>query len=98
MFGVFDGHGGGEVARYTKRHFENGLKAIPEFKKDDYKEGMRKGFLDVDVKLNAGGLQEVAKDKREHPPNKSPLLKVLTEAGGKNESGAGGGEASDESL
>jgi serine/threonine protein phosphatase PrpC len=26
MFGVFDGHGGGEVARYSKRHFEDGLK------------------------------------------------------------------------
>ena len=49
MFGVFDGHGGGEVARYTKRHFENGLKEIPEFKKDDFKEGMRKSFLNVDV-------------------------------------------------
>ena len=49
MFGVFDGHGGGEVARYTKRHFEDGLKSIEEFKKENYKEGMRKGFLNVDV-------------------------------------------------
>lgn len=49
MFGVFDGHGGGEVARYTKRHFEDGLKAIEEFKKENFREGMRKGFLDVDV-------------------------------------------------
>jgi len=36
MFGVFDGHGGGEVARYTKRHFENGLKNIEEFKKENF--------------------------------------------------------------
>ena len=56
MFAVFDGHGGGEVARYTKRHFEEGLREIEEFKKQDYKEGLRKGFLDVDDKLNAGGL------------------------------------------
>ena len=34
MFGVFDGHGGGEVAKYTKRHFENGLKATKEFKNE----------------------------------------------------------------
>ena len=60
MFGVFDGHGGGEVARYVKRHFESGLKEIEEFKKENYKEGLRLGFLDVDVRLNAGGLQEVA--------------------------------------
>ena len=56
MFGVFDGHGGGEVARYVKRHFENGLKEIEEFKKENYQEGLRLGFLDVDVRLNAGGL------------------------------------------
>ena len=49
IFGVFDGHGGGEVARYTKRHFEDGLKSIEEFKKENFKEGMRKGFLNVDV-------------------------------------------------
>ena len=94
MFGVFDGHGGGEVARYTKRHFEDGLKEIEEFKKQDYKEGLRKGFLDVDDKLNAGGLQEVAKDKRENPPNKSPLLKVLTDSAKTDESG----QMTDEAL
>lgn len=94
MFGVFDGHGGGEVARYAKRHFEEGLKQIEEFKNNDFKEGMRKGFLDVDVKLNSGGLDEVAKDKRENPPNKSPLLKVLTDSGNKGENG----EVSDEAL
>ena len=49
MFGVFDGHGGGEVARYSKRHFEDGLRNIEEFKKENYLEGLRKGFLDVDV-------------------------------------------------
>ena len=56
MFGVFDGHGGGEVARYTKRHFEDKLKTIEEFKAENYKEGLRKGFLEVDVSLNDGGL------------------------------------------
>ena len=53
---------------------------------------MRKGFLNVDVQLNNGGLQEVAKDKRENPPNKSPLLKVLQESGGS------GSPDSDEAL
>ena len=95
MFGVFDGHGGGEVARYTKRHFEEIVKPLPEFEKEDYKEALRKSFLGVDTKLTqGGGLEEVAKDKRENPPNKSQLLKVLTDAGGKG----GGEEASDESL
>ena len=72
MFGVFDGHGGGEVARYSKRHFEDGLKQLPEFEQKNYQEALRLGFLGVDVKLTqGGGLEEVAKDKRENPPNKS---------------------------
>ena len=49
MFAVFDGHGGGEVAKYAKRHFEEGLRTIEEFKSNEYKEGLRKGFLEVDV-------------------------------------------------
>lgn len=32
LFGVFDGHGGGEVAKYTKRHFEEILKDVEEYK------------------------------------------------------------------
>ena len=68
MFGVFDGHGGGEVAKYTKRHFENGLKATKEFKNEQMQEALRKGFLWIDVTLNAGGLKEVARYKRENPP------------------------------
>ena len=36
MFGVFDGHGGGEVAKYTKNHFETLLREIPEYQSSDY--------------------------------------------------------------
>ena len=32
MFGVFDGHGGGEVAKYTKTHFEELLREVEEYK------------------------------------------------------------------
>lgn len=60
IFGVFDGHGGGEVAKYTKRHFEEGLREVEEFKQSNYKEGLRKGFLKIDESLNSGGLEEVA--------------------------------------
>lgn len=79
MFGVFDGHGGGEVAKYTKKHFERLLMDLEEYKNSDYKEGLRKGFLKVDESLNDGGLQEVAQIKRDNPPNKSALMKILTE-------------------
>ena len=81
MFGVFDGHGGGEVARYTKKHFEELLLDVEEYKQSDFKEGLRKGFLRVDESLNSGGLEEVAKMKQDNPPSKSALMKILTERG-----------------
>jgi len=34
--GGSDGHGGGEVAKYTKNHFETLLREIPEYKSFDY--------------------------------------------------------------
>ena len=79
MFGVFDGHGGGEVAKYTKAHFEELLFDVEEYKQSDFKEGLRKSFLKVDESLNSGGLEEVAKTKRDNPPSKSPLMKILTD-------------------
>ena len=61
MFAVFDGHGGGEVAKYSKAHFEDLLNEVEEFKTgSDINEGLRKGFLKVDESLNDGGLEEVA--------------------------------------
>lgn len=41
---------------------------------------MRKSFLKVDQTLLDGGLDEVAEMKRKNPPNKSPLLKLLTQS------------------
>ena len=76
---MFDGHGGGEVAKYTKKHFEDLLTNVEEYKSSDFKEGLRKGFLRVDESLNAGGLEEVAATKRANPPSKSPLMKILTD-------------------
>lgn len=80
MFGVFDGHGGREVAQYCKAHWLDILQDREEFKNENYLESLRLSFLGVDEKLNAGGLEEVAEMKRKNPPNKSPLLKILTEA------------------
>ena len=66
MYGVFDGHGGVEVATYTQSHFERLLKDVEEFKQGtDICEGMRKGFLRVDEMLNDGGLEEVGKMRKD---------------------------------
>lgn len=60
LFGVFDGHGGQEVALYTQKYLEELVKATDGYKKQDYKEGLRQSFLDIDYNLeNRGGLEEV---------------------------------------
>lgn len=77
---MFDGHGGGEVAKYTQNHYETLLKDVEEYKQGtNLCEGLRKSFLQVDVALNNGGLEEVAQTKRDNPPTKSPLMKILTD-------------------
>lgn len=77
MFAVFDGHGGREVAHYSKKHFPAILANESDYKSGDFKEGLRKGFLQVDESLNKGGLDEVAEMKRKFPPAKSPMMKMF---------------------
>ena len=50
--------------------------------------------MKVDDSLNSGGLEEVAKTKRDNPPSKSPLMKILTDVT-KKKAQAEGGAASD---
>lgn len=78
LFGVFDGHGGGEVAAYVKRHFEDILTGNDKYKAAEFKEGMRTAFLQVDEKLLAGGLEEVGEIKRLNPPKKPAIFQALT--------------------
>jgi len=54
LFGVFDGHGGREVAVWSRRHYEDVLNKIED--KDDKREWMRQSFLrvDDDLRLDAG--------------------------------------------
>lgn len=79
MFGVFDGHGGREVACFAEKHFPTILSESDLFQKEDYKEALRKGFLKVDEALNNGGLKEVAEMKIKFPPVKSAMLKLFSD-------------------
>jgi hypothetical protein len=36
--------------------------------------------MNIDVKLRAGGLEEVAEMRRVTPPAKSPIMKILSES------------------
>lgn len=48
VFGVFDGHGGKEVAEYCSRHFVKELKLFDEFKSRDFGVALSKCFYRMD--------------------------------------------------
>jgi len=48
LFGVFDGHGGKEVAVYAEQNFKKVLEGISEFKQGDYENALTKAFLKLD--------------------------------------------------
>ena len=78
MFGVFDGHGGKEVAHFTKQHLGNIIRASDSYKSKKYDEALRESFLRIDEDLEKDwGREEIANMKRKEPPNKSPLFKLL---------------------
>lgn len=40
IFGVFDGHGGKEVALFVGKHYIPTLKELPSFKENDYHQAL----------------------------------------------------------
>ena len=51
LFCVFDGHGGGEVARFTERHFGEELVNNENFSKKKYEQALTETFLKMDKML-----------------------------------------------
>jgi len=61
IFGVFDGHGGKEVARYVERHFIEELLKNQSFKNGDYGASLTENFLKMDELLQTTeGRKELA--------------------------------------
>ena len=88
LFGVFDGHGGGEVAQYTRQHYADCLRSMKKYQDKSFGEALRESFLKIDEELEgAQGQEELQAFKKLNPPNKSPLFKILGETLG---NGAGG--------
>ena len=52
IFGVFDGHGGKEVALYVQKKFVETFKKLPEYKNGQYEEALRKCFIQMDDMMN----------------------------------------------
>ena len=45
IFGVFDGHGGREVAHFTEHNIRNIIKNSEEFKQSRYCDALKRSFL-----------------------------------------------------
>jgi serine/threonine protein phosphatase PrpC len=48
IFGVFDGHGGKEVAEFVSRHFCAELVALRSFKEGNFEQALKDTFLRMD--------------------------------------------------
>ena len=53
IFGVFDGHGGQEVALYVKQHFIQALVINQNFISKNYEKALYETFLEMDDQLKS---------------------------------------------
>ena len=51
LFGVFDGHGGKEVAIYAEDNFKKILEGLDDFKNENYEQALTKAFLKLDSEV-----------------------------------------------
>lgn len=62
IFGVFDGHGGSEVAKFVQKHFVKEIKKNESFKRKNYKQALAETFVYMDtLLLSKEGKKDLAK-------------------------------------
>lgn len=67
VFGVFDGHGGCEVAHFVENHLVDELKKNESFKKGNYRQALHDVFLGIDrMLLVEPGKKELTKISQKH--------------------------------
>ena len=54
FFGVYDGHGGDKVALYAGEHLHNIIAKQESFKKKDFEQALKDGFLAIDRAILSG--------------------------------------------
>ena len=54
FFGVYDGHGGDKVALYTGEHLHKIIAQQESFKKKDFEQALKDGFLAIDRAILSG--------------------------------------------
>ena len=59
FFGVYDGHGGDKVAIYTGEHLHNIIAKQEAFKKKEFEQALKDGFLAIDRAILSGELHNV---------------------------------------
>ena len=52
LFGVFDGHGGREVAEFCAREIEAILQGLESFQRQEYETALRECFIELDTQLS----------------------------------------------
>ncbi|XP_045520590.1 probable protein phosphatase 2C T23F11.1 isoform X1 [Pieris brassicae] len=60
FFGVYDGHGGANVAEYAGKHLHKFVTARPEYHLGNIEEAMKQAFLDLDQAMLEENMQEKA--------------------------------------
>ena len=63
-FGVYDGHGGDKVALYTGEHLHNIIAKQEAFKKKDFEQALKDGFLAIDRAILSGECTNMTLRKR----------------------------------
>ena len=83
VFGVFDGHGGKEVAQWVKKKFSDELLKNKNFKQGDYQKALSENFLRMDIMMvEPQGKQEL---KEEAKKSKQEDEKTSKDTDKKNE-------------
>jgi len=81
VFGVFDGHGGKEVAQYVKKHFTEELVLNASYKKGDLKKALCENFLKMDdIMQDKNGKAELKKEAKKAKDEDD----ILAQGGPKN--------------
>ena len=75
IFGVFDGHGGKEVALFVEKHFVEELKKNTKFQSKNFKDALIETFLKMDqMIMTQEGSKEVANFKGGDPDESNESL------------------------
>ena len=78
IFGIFDGHGGGEVPKYLSLHFIDFLKKNKNFGVEKYKEAFSETFFDLDKSfLTKEAQEELTKYSEELKPSKEQEIRDI---------------------